>query len=102
MNLEARVGIFNQTATRPFFVLFTAEYEFLGVVHSLRLVKPAPGDSYNNAAINMFDLKLFHQCLSGSAESAMCVQCLPLDMDTDGEADLADFAMFQQEFGCRE
>ena len=64
------------------------------------------GDMDFSAVIDLGDVPGLEACMTGPCESAACVDALGtdpccdlVDFDSDGDIDLADFAIFQLMFG---
>jgi hypothetical protein len=58
----------------------------------------AEGDCNTDSAVNMFDYESFEQCLTGPQGAVTPASCHCFDADRDGDADLADYARFQDAF----
>ena len=56
------------------------------------------GDCNGDGVVDLDDHALFSGCISGP-EGGIGLQCVCLDLDEDGDVDLADFAVLQRVFG---
>ena len=58
------------------------------------IADPDVADFNADAFVDLEDAELFEQCLGGP-EQGLALPCLCVDLDADGDVDLADFAEFQ-------
>lgn len=61
--------------------------------------EPCVGDLDGNGQTDLEDYTIFAGCMEGTRQPLM-LGCEAADIDTDGDVDLGDFALFQVAFGC--
>ncbi len=54
----------------------------------------SPGDTDRDRDVDLYDAKNFQICFSGSTMPPVWPKCLALDLDSDGDVDLADYGLF--------
>lgn len=57
-----------------------------------------PGDTNDDQLVDLLDLGAFYSCLHGPDTVSPGAFCRLLDLDCDGDVDIADFSRFQESF----